>query len=63
MTTPALTLRPKEAARTLVISERLLWSKTNSGEIPHFRIGRCVLYSVIEIQRWIDEQTKGGDAR
>ena len=63
MTTPKLALRPKETARTLGISERLLWSKTNSGEIPHFRIGRCVLYSVVEIQRWINEQTKGGDAR
>ena len=35
-----LALRPKEAARALDISERLLWSKTNAGEIPCVRIGR-----------------------
>ena len=46
ITLPCLALRPKEAARALGIGERLLWSKTNSGEIPHVRIGRAVVYPI-----------------
>lgn len=59
-TTPALALRPKEAARALGISQRLLWSKTNSGEIPHCRIGRAVLYPVDLLQEYLAEKAKGG---
>ena len=36
-----LALRPKEAAKALGISERLLWTKTNCNEVPHCRIGRA----------------------
>ena len=32
---PRLALRPRDAARALGISERLLWTKTNAHEIPH----------------------------
>ena len=38
-TAKRFSLRPKEAAQALGISERLLWIKTNCGEIPHCRIG------------------------
>jgi len=51
-----LALRPKEAARALGISDRLLWTKTNMGEIPHVRIGKRVLYPVAELQLWLAEQ-------
>jgi excisionase family DNA binding protein len=51
-----LALRPKEAAKALGISERLLWSKTNADEIPHTRIGKAILYPLPELQRWLSEQ-------
>ncbi len=55
-----LAVRPAVAAKMLSISERLLWSKTNCGEIPCVRIGRSVLYSVETLKRWLNEQTGGG---
>lgn len=55
-----LALRPKDAARQLGIGERLLWSKTNAGEIPHLRIGRAVVYPVDALRDWLNDQAKGG---
>jgi len=46
----------KEAARVLGIGVRLLWTKTNSGEIPHFRLGRRVLYPVDQLRDWMARQ-------
>jgi hypothetical protein len=45
-TIPRLALRPSEAARAIGISERSLWTLTESGLIPCLRFGRSVLYSV-----------------
>jgi excisionase family DNA binding protein len=61
--TPALLLTPKQAAETLAISPRKLWSLTASGRIPSIRIDRCVRYSVDDIQLWIDQQKIGGGDR
>jgi excisionase family DNA binding protein len=55
-TTPALALRPREAAKALGIGERLLWSMTNRGEIPHIKLGRATLYPVAELERWLSER-------
>lgn len=55
-----LALRPAEAAKALGIGERLLWSMTNRGELPHVRMGRRVLYPVDELRAWLCEQAKGG---
>ena len=57
-----MALRPRDAARALGISERLLWSKTNADEIPHLRIGKAIVYPVAELERWLAEQAqrKGG---
>jgi excisionase family DNA binding protein len=52
-----LSVRPKEAARALGISERLLWSWTQNHQIPHVRVGGVVLYPVEELQRWLRGQT------
>jgi len=57
-TTDRLALRPKEAARALGIFDRLLWTKTNMGEIPHLRIGKRVVYPVAALERYLAEQTK-----
>lgn len=60
---PRLALRPKEAAAALSIGERLLWSMTNRGEIPHIKLGKCVLYPVVELERWLSEQAAGGSRK
>jgi len=52
----SLGLRPREAAKALGIGERLLWSKTNAGEIPHLRIGRAIIYPVGMLRDWMAEQ-------
>lgn len=53
----ALALRPREAAKALGISERLLWSLTAPrGSIPAVRIGTCVVYPVAGLQAWLDRQ-------
>jgi excisionase family DNA binding protein len=58
----ALLLTAQQAAETLAISPRKLWSLTASGEVPHVRLGRCVRYPVADLQHWIDDQKKGGNA-
>lgn len=55
-----LLLTPAQAAEVLAISPRKLWSMTASGEVPHVRLGRSVRYPVGDLQRWVDEATKGG---
>jgi len=44
----------------LGISERLLWSLTNRGEIPHLKLGRATLYPVDQLQEWLRERAKKG---
>jgi len=58
--TPCLALRAREAAAALAISERLLWEKTNRGEIPCTRIGRCVVYPVDVLREWLAQQAEEG---
>ena len=56
----ALALRPREAAKALGISERMLWSLTAPrGTVPAVRIGTCVLYPVSGLQAWLDRQAHG----
>ena len=57
-----LALRPREAARLLGIGQRLLWSKTNAGEIPHLRIGRCVVYPIDQLRSWLAGQAAKGES-
>jgi excisionase family DNA binding protein len=68
----ALALRPREAAKALGISPRLLWQLTHDGVIPCVRVGsgkrRTVLYPTADLQAWLSRQAeaeKGGgdDAR
>ena len=54
--TPALALRPRDAARELSISERLLWEWTRSEGLPHVRIGAVVLYPVDGLKQWLNER-------
>lgn len=63
-----LALRPRDAARALGISPRLLWQLTHDGHIPCVRVGggkrKSVLYPVADLQNWLTRQTaaaKGGE--
>ena len=51
---PCLALKPREAAASLGISERSLWSLTHPrGPIRPRRLRRMVLYPVSELQRFL----------
>jgi excisionase family DNA binding protein len=56
--TSPLSLRPKEAAQVLSISERLLWEWTRREEVPHVHIGNVVLYPIDGLKRWLTERSK-----
>jgi len=53
-TVPRLALRAKDAAVALGISERTLWTLTNTGEIPHGRIGRAIVYPVDRLREYLN---------
>lgn len=56
-----LLLDAREAAKALGICEKSLWNVTRPrGTIPCVRIGKRVLYSVADLQRWIDTQLREG---
>jgi excisionase family DNA binding protein len=46
-------------AGALGIGERTLARLTAAGEIPHVRIGRRVLYSPADLERWIQDRRAG----
>ena len=52
--TNRLLLSAREAALSLGISQRTLATLTKSQVVPCRRLGRRVLYSVKELQAWID---------
>ncbi len=54
-----LALSAREAAKTLSISERLLWTKTQAGEIPCVKIGRRVVYPRHLLRAWLEKMTEG----
>jgi excisionase family DNA binding protein len=62
-----LALRPREAAKALGISARLLWQLTKDGHVPCLRVGsgkrRTVLYPLADLQAWLTRQAlaKGDD--
>jgi excisionase family DNA binding protein len=57
--TPLL-LSIKEAAITLGVCERTVWTLTQERELPHVRIGRRVLFSRTALQEWITRQENAG---
>jgi len=61
-TSPSLALRPREAAKALNISPRLLWQLTKDQVIPCVRVGagkrKSVLYPVAVLETWLKQQTE-----
>ena len=56
-----LLLTPAQAARSLAISPRKLWSMTNAGEIRCVRLGRCVRYHVTDLEAAIERLKKASE--
>jgi excisionase family DNA binding protein len=63
-----LAFRPREAAKALGISPRLLWKLTKDREIPCVRVGsgkrQTVLYPLADLQAWLARKAaamKGGE--
>ena len=54
------TLRPREAAKYLSISERKLREHLRQGDIPYAKLERAVLIPVRALQEFIDSRTDGG---
>jgi excisionase family DNA binding protein len=56
-----LALRPRDAAKALGISARLLWQLTHDGQIPCVRVGsgkrKTVLYPLADLQAWLSART------
>jgi hypothetical protein len=58
---PKLLLSARDAAKSLSICEKSLWSMTAPrGPIPCVRVGVRVLYDPRDLTAWID-QAKGGE--
>jgi excisionase family DNA binding protein len=58
---PPLLMSLKEAAQALSLSERTIWTLVHTGELPHVRVGRRLLFSRAALQSWIERQESTGD--
>jgi len=56
-----LLLTPKEAARSLNVCERTLYSLTKAGELPVVRIGRAVRYDIADLRALIERTKKSSE--
>ena len=54
------TLRPRDAAEYLSVSERTLHSLLKSGEIPYTKFRRAVLIRVSDLETFLDRHTQRG---
>lgn len=54
-----LLIPTRDAAAMLSISPRKLHALTKSGDVPHMRIDRRVLYSVAALERWVQGRIQG----
>ena len=55
-----LQVRPAEAAELLSISERELWRKTKTGEIPSIGVRRLRRYALSDLRAWQERNRNGG---
>lgn len=54
---PRLSLKPKEAAVSLGMSDKALWNRTAPrGDIPAVKVGSRTCYFVHQLKEWADER-------
>ena len=58
---PPMLLSMRDAARTLGISERTLWTLVHERQFPHVRLGRRLMFSRAALEAWIASQQVGGN--
>ena len=58
-----LLISAAQAAKTLGISPRNLWTQTQSGTIPSIKLGRRVMYSPSSLQNWVARNTFVGGVK
>lgn len=56
-----LAVKPKEAAEMLAISERTLANLKASGDIKAIKVGAAVIYSIKELERWLESKIEQGE--
>jgi hypothetical protein len=56
--TPCLSMRPRECALALGISERLLAEWTRRHLVPHVKIGGVILYPADSLRDWLRKQAE-----
>lgn len=54
------TLTTLEVSNYLGVSQDLVFKMVRQNEIPHFRIGRRILFRLGSLEQWIDEREKEG---
>jgi len=57
----ALALRPREAAKLLGVSPRLLWQWTKDGRIPSIKLSRTVLYRRESLEEFLAAAERRAD--
>ncbi len=51
----------QQASEYLQIKAKTLYAWTESGEIPHYKIGRLIRFKKTDIDNWIEERRKEQD--
>ena len=51
------TLTVKQLAQATGIQSWRIFQMVKTGELPHFRLGKCIRFRVRDIEAWMDEQT------
>ena len=62
MNKTALCLNAAEVSERTGLSLSSVRKLTRSGEIPHIRVGRRILYPAEALAEWLTQQTVGGNA-
>ena len=48
----------KAIAKKLDVPKSWVYSRTRTGEIPHYKVGKYVKFNESEVMRWIKERQK-----
>ena len=57
-----LAMSEREAAAAIGVSGRTLYTLRAAGELPFFRVGGRVMYSVPALQEWIKSRLQNSNA-
>ena len=58
---PRLSLTRSEAAEALGVSVNTIDAWIRNASLPHLKVGRCVLFPVHELEKWLSDNVTGID--